>query len=166
LSKQLKDDLLISMIFSTVFGFAIYLIMLRINPALWWLCFVAGGGLFALIAIYLIGYNRLVTNRYAKAIDTTGAKVTYQTQGNFMTELGKRTGNIYFCEDRIVLISLNKRPHMTIEIMAEDVETFTIPRTVQLNLQMKDGSQKTIHSTDVGLLGALMRKKPWKKKQG
>ena len=166
MSKRLKDDLQISAIFCAVFGFAIYLIMLRLNRDLWWLCFVAGAGLLALVAAYLIGYERLVTNRFTKAVAQTGAKVLFQTPGNFLTEYGKRVGNIYFCEDRIILVSLNKRPRLTIEIYADDVLTFTIPRTVQLNLQMKDGSQKTIHTTDAGMLGALLRKKPWKKMQG
>lgn len=164
MSKRLKDDLQISVIFSAVFGLAIYLIMLRVNPDLWWLCFVAGVGLFAVLAFYLLGYNRFVVNRYAEAIEATGAKVSFQTQGNFMTELGKRTGYIYFCDDRIVLISLDKRPHMTIEILASDTVSFTMPRTVELNIQMKDGSQKTIHSAEVGMLGAMMKKKKWGKK--
>lgn len=164
MSKRLIDDLQISAIFSAVFGFAVYLIMQRTNPDLWWMCFVAGGGLFALLAFYLIGYNNLVVNRYAKAIAATGAKVSFQTQGNFMTELGKRTGNVYFCDDRIYLISLDKRPHMTMEILASDAVSFTIPRTVELNIQMRDGSQKTIHSAEVGMLGAMMKKKHWGKK--
>lgn len=164
MSKRLKDDLQISLIFSAVFGFAIYLIMLRVNPALWWLCFAAGGGLFAILAFYLLGYNRFVVKRYADAISATGATPSFRTQGNFMTELGKRTGFIYFCDDRIVLISLDKRPHMTIEILATDAVSFTMPRTVELNIQMKDGSQKTIHSAEVGALGAMMKKKKWGKK--
>lgn len=164
MSKRLKDDLQISLIFSAVFGFAIYLIMLRLNPALWWLCFAAGGGLFAIIAFYLLGYNRFVVKRYADAIAATGATPSFRTQGNFMTELGKRTGFIYFCDDRIILISLDKRPHMTIEILATDAVSFTMPRTVELNIQMKDGSQKTIHSAEVGVLGAMMKKKKWGKK--
>lgn len=81
-----------------------------------------------------------------------------------MTERGKRTGHIYLCDDRIVLISLDKRPHMTIEILAADAVSFTTPRTVELNIQMKDGSQKTIHTAEVGALGALMKKKRWGKK--
>ena len=164
MNKRLSDDLQISAIFSAVFGFAIYLIMLRLNPALWWMCFVAGGGLFVLLALYLVGYDRLVIKRYAAAIAATGAEVAMQTQGNFLTEYGKRTGNIYFCNDRIYLISLNKRPRLTIEIKAEDAVSFTMPRTVELNIQMKDGSQKTIHSVDVGALGAMMKKKKWGKK--
>ena len=166
MKKRLIDDLEVSAIFSVVFGFAVYLITLRTNPDMWWLCFVAGGGLLAILAFYLIGYNRFVIKRYADAIEATGAKVAFQTQGNFLTEYGKRVGNIYFCDDRIVLISLDKRPRLTIQIMAEDVDTFTIPRTVQLNLQMKDGSQKTIHTAEAGVLGAMLKKKPWKKKQG
>lgn len=59
MNKRLVDDLQISALFSAVFGLAIYLIMQRLNTALWWLCFVAGGGLFAIIAFYLIGYNHL-----------------------------------------------------------------------------------------------------------
>ena len=155
MSKRLKDDLQVSLIFSAVFGFAVYLILLRTKPDLWWLCFVAGGGLFAILAFYLIGYNYFVVKRYADAIAATGANVSFQTQGNFMTELGKRTGNIYFCDDRIILISLDKRPHMTAEILASDAVSFTVPRTVELNIQMKDGSQKTIHSAEVGKLGAI-----------
>ena len=164
MKKRLIDDLEVSAIFSAVFGFAIYLIMLRLNPQLWWLCFAAGGGLFAIIAFYLIGYNRFVVKRYADAIAATGSKVSFQTQGNFLTEYGKRTGYIYFCDDRIFLISLDKRPQLTIEIMASDAVSFTMPRTVELNIQMKDGSQKTIHSAEVGVLGAMMKKKKWGKK--
>lgn len=164
MSKRLKDDLQIALIFSAVFGFAIYLIMQRINPGLWWLCFAAGGGLFLIVAFYLVGYSRLVVKRYEDAFAATGATASFQTQGNFLTELGKRTGTIYFCDDRIILISLDKRPRMTIEILAEDAVSFTTPRTVQLNIQMKDGSQKTIHTVDVGVLSTMMKKKKWGKK--
>lgn len=164
MNKRLKDDLQISLIFSAVFGFAIYLIMLRTRPDLWWLCFVGGGGLFAIVIVYLIAYSRFVVKRYANAIEATGAAVSFRTQGNFMTELGKRTGFIYFCDDRIILISLDKRPHMTIEILASDAVSFSMPRTVELNIQMKDGSQKTIHSAEVGVLAAMMKKKKWGKK--
>ena len=166
MNKRLIDDLEISLLAGGLFGFAAYLIMLRINPQLWWMCFVAGGGLFAILALYLLGYNSLVTKRYAAAIAATGKEVVLRTQGNFLTELGKRTGFIYLCNDAIYLISLDKRPHMTIEVKAEDVVTFTIPRAVQLNLQMKDGSQITIHTADAGVMGAYLKKKPWKKKEG
>lgn len=164
MSKRLIDDLEISLLASALFGFAIYLIMLRINPQLWWMCFVAGGGLFVLLAAYLVGYNNFVVKRYAAAIDATGAKVIFRTQGNFLTELGKRTGYIYFCGDCMYLISLDKRPHMTLQIKASDVVSFTIPRTVQLNLQMADGSQKTIHTAEAGMLAAHLNKKRWGKK--
>ena len=53
---------------------------------------------------------------------------------------------------------------MTIEILAADALSFTTPRTVELNIQMNDGSQKTIHTVDVGKLSALMKKKRWGKK--
>lgn len=164
MSKKMIDDLEISALAGALFGFAVYLIMLRLNRDLWWLCFVAGAGLFAILAAYLLGYTQFVTNRYANAIAATGHKVTFQTQGNFLTELGKRTGFIYFCDDRIILISLDKRPHMTIEILAADAVSFTMPRSVQINIQMKDGSQKTIHTAEAGALGAVMNKKRWGKK--
>lgn len=164
MNKKLIDDLEMSALAGGLFGFAVYLIMLRLNRDLWWLCFVAGGGLFAVVVAYLVGYNRFVTKRYADAIAATGCKVTFQAQGNFLTELGKRTGFIYFCDDRIILISLDKRPHMTVEILASDAVSFTMPRTVQINIQMKDGSQKTIHTAEAGALGAAMKKKHWGKK--
>ena len=163
MKKRLIDDLEISAFFSAIFGFAVYLITQRMNKELWWLCFVAGGGLFAILAFYLIGYDRVVTRRYADAIAATGAKVLFETQGNFVTEIGKRTGRIYLCDDRIFLISLDKRPRVTLEILAADAASFTTPRTVELNIQMKDGSQKTIPTVDVGKLGALMQKKRWSK---
>ena len=161
MKKKLIDDIEISLLGGGLFGFAVYLIMLRVNPVLWWMCFVAGGGLFAILVAYLLGYQYLVIGRYTKAIEAVGVPVHFKTQGNFLTEYGKRTGFIYFCDDRLVLISLDKRPRLTIQIMSEDVASYTIPRTVQLNLQMKDGSQKTIHSTDVGVLGAMIKKKKW-----
>jgi hypothetical protein len=49
------DDLEISALAGGLFGFAVYLIMLRVNRDLWWLCFVAGAGLFAILAAYLLG---------------------------------------------------------------------------------------------------------------
>ena len=164
MKKQLIDDIEISLMGGGLFGFATYLIMLRTNPQLWWLCFVTGGGLFAILVAYLLGYHYLVTERYAKTIDALGVTVSFKTQGNFLTEYGKRTGFIYFCDDRLVLISLDKRPRLTIQILAEDVVSYSIPRAVQLNLQMKDGSQKTIHSADVGVLGSMIKKKKWCKK--
>ena len=91
MNKRLSDDLQISAIFSAVFGFAIYLIMQRTRPDLWWVCFIAGGGLLVLLAGYLIGYERFVTKRYANAIAATGAEVEFQALGNFVTEYGRRT---------------------------------------------------------------------------
>lgn len=165
MDKRLKDDIQISLGGGALFGFAIYLIMLRVNQELWYLSIIAGVALAAILIAYLLGYSRFVTKRYAKAIDALGYQVLFQTMGNFHTELGKRTGHIYFCGDRIVLISLDKRPHMTIEILASEVESYEMPRVVQLNIQMKDGNYHTIHSGDIGILTSHMKKKRWAKKK-
>ena len=165
MDKRLKDDIQISLGGAALFGFAVYLIMLRINKNLWYLSIVAAVAMAAIIIGFLLGYNRFVTKRYARAIEAVGLPVQFQTMGNFSTELGKRTGNIYFCGDRIVLISLDKKPHMTIEVLLSDVESIEIPRTVQMDIQLKDGNYQTIHSVDVGALNSVMKKKNRTKKK-
>ncbi len=161
MDKRLKDDIQISLGGGALFGFAIYLIMLRVNKDLWYLSIIAGVALAAILIGYQLGFNHFEVKRYAKAIKTLGYPVLFETIGNFHTELGKRTGHIYFCGDRIVLISLDKKPHMTIEIPASEVKSYEMPRVVQLNIYMKDGNYHTIHTADVGNLSAAMKKKRW-----
>lgn len=165
MDKRLKDDIQISLGGAALFGFAIYLIMLRVNKDLWYLSILAGVALAIILIGYLVGYSNFVTKRYARAIEKEGVSVQFQTMGNFSTEFGKRTGHIYFCGDQMILISLDKKPHVTIRIQASDVESYEMPRVVQMNLQMKDGNYQTIHSADIGMLSSLMKKKHWAKKK-
>lgn len=165
MNKKLKDDIQISIGAGVLFGFAIYLILLRINEELWYLSIVAGAALAAILVAYLLGYNKFVTQRYAKAIGELGYEVKFQCVGNFTSEYGKKTGQIYYCGERIVLLGLDRKPHVMIEVHKDDVESYSIPRTVQLDIYLKDGTCQTIHSTDVGVIGNLMKKKHWGKRK-
>lgn len=165
MSKRTKDSIQMSLFAGALFGLAIYFIMLRINERLWYLCFVAGLALALLLIGYMVGYDKLVNRRYATAVGEMGFKPELECIGNFHTDIGKRTGRIYFCGDRIVLLGLDKKPHTRIQILASEVESYEMPRVIQLNLQMKDGNYHTIHSDEVGVLCALMKKKRWGKKK-
>ncbi len=165
MSKRTIDSIEMSLFAGALFGLAIYFIMLRINEQLWYLSILAGLALALLLMAYMIGYDKLVNSRYEKAFAQTGLQAELECVGNFHTEIGKRTGRIYFCGDRIVLLGLDKKPHTQIEILASEVESYEMPRVVQLNLQMKDGNYHTIHTGEVGALSALMKKKHWGKKK-
>lgn len=165
MDKKLKDDIQISIGAGALFGFAIYLIMLRINESLWYLSILAGVALAAILVVFLLCQNKFGTQRYQKAIAAFGYEVKFQCVGNFTSEYGKKTGQIYYCGEHIVLLGLDRKPHVTIDISREDVDSYSMPRVVQLDIHLKDGSTQTIHTGDAGAIANLMKKKHWGKRK-
>ena len=165
MDKKLKDDIQISIGAGALFGFAIYLIMLRVNEGLWYLSILAGVGLAGILVIFLLCQNKFGAQRYAKAMAELGYEVKFQCVGNFISEYGKKTGNIYYCGEHIVLLGLDRKPHVTTVIHRDDVDSYSMPRVVQLDIHLKDGTTQTIHTGEVGTLCNLMKKKHWGKRK-
>lgn len=165
MDKKMRDNILLSLFGSALFGYAVYLIMLRINPAIWYWGVVAGAALAVLLIGYLLGYDHFVVKRYAKEAAKIPSQVHYFIVGNIRTEYGRRGGNIYFCEDRIVAICLDKRPHQTVTILKSEIDHIEVPRLVQVCIHMMDGTEHMISSTDAGKLAADLKKKPKSKKK-
>ena len=165
MDKKLKDDIQISIGAGALFGFAIYLIMLRINQAMWYLSIVAGVGLAGILVVFLLCQNKFGAQKYQKAFAQFGYEAKFQCVGNFMTEYGRKTGQIYYCGEHIVLLGLDRKPHVTMDICRDDVDSYSMPRVVQLDIHMKDGSTQTIHTGDAGVIASLMKKKHWGKRR-
>lgn len=163
MDKRLRDNILLSLFGSAIFGFMVYLIMSRVHGGWYW-ALVAGGGLAVVLIGYLVGYEYLVTRRYAKAAAGIQSKIHYFIVGNIRTEYGRRGGNIYYCDDRVVAICLDKRPHQTVTIMKCDIAKVEVPRLVQVCIHMNDGTEHMISSTDAPRLAADLTKKSGKKK--
>ena len=165
MDKKLKDDIQISIGAGVLFGFAVYLIMLRLNASLWYISILAGLGLAAILVTFLLCQNKFGTQRYAKAMAELGYEVKFQCVGNFISEYGRKTGNIYYCGEHIVLLGLDRKPHVTTVISRDEVDSYSMPRLVQLDIHLKDGSTQTIHTGDAGVIASLMKKKHWGKRK-
>lgn len=165
MNKNMRDNILLALFGSAIFGFMVHLIFKRLGTGIWYWGIVAGVALAMVLVGYLLIYDHTVTKRYAREAERIGVPVRFFVTGNIRTELGRRGGNIYYCDDRIVAISLDKKPHVKVEIRKEDVESFECPRLVQVCIRMTDGTEHMISSTEAGQLAAAMKKKHWGKEK-
>ncbi|MBQ2960483.1 MAG: hypothetical protein IJE09_04600 [Oscillospiraceae bacterium] len=85
----------------------------------------------------------------------------YKTNCNFCQENGSvRNGKIYLCEDGILCVSLDKKPHAVDAIFPDDIES--VHRTAtDLLIRKQDGKDYLITSAHVQELAEQLSKSGW-----
>ena len=101
---------------------------------------LAGCFAFILMSIFLAIHSVLDKRKYAKFESKIKAPVFCKANGNFIFGKKVRNGNVYFCEEGVIIISLlDEKPYIREVLLLSDVEELSVDGFFLLIL-MKDGT--------------------------
>lgn len=122
----------------------------------------ACGSLFSLLLLsFLVIHGKVTKRKYTELERKLHSPVFYKTNGNFTLPDGRvRNGNIYFCEDGIVCVSLDGKPHTLDEILVTDIEKYRFD-DIHLHIFTRDGMIFLITLPDVQAVMEALREKNW-----
>ena len=158
---KLKHLLVLAAFAGVCFGIPMYFLIRWIDPELSYLG-VAAGVLFALFLLeYLLIHQKHMEKRYAEAEKQITAPIVYRLNGNLQTPTGVRNANIYLCEGGFVFITLDKKPHLTEELLLNNIASIRVIGPAQLEIATKDNRFFSITSADVSHLISVLKEKGW-----
>lgn len=158
----MKVRLYLSIIMGLFFGIAGYyvLVYLGFSEALIYSVF-AGVGFAALLFIYLIIEKKYVDKRYAEIEKFINSPVFLKTNGNFDLGNKVKNGNIYFCEESIIFISLDSKPYAIEEVHVSNIEKFEYDSVTKINIYTKDYRLFKIMTGDVPKIIDVLKSRGW-----
>lgn len=121
--------------------------------------FSGGFGGFVLHMILSIA-DRRTNKRYAALEKDIRSPIFYKTNGNFILEKSVKNGNIYFCDDGLVFISVDYKP-----VVREDIPLSNISRVdfdgAHVKIRTEDDRIFLIMIPDVAKVREVLRGKRW-----
>ena len=111
------------------------------------LSFFAGLLFGGLLLGFLLVHEKYSAKKYAQAEKIIDDTVLFTVNGNFQLDKDVRNGNIYFCEDKIYFISLDKKPYITEAVFRDDVCAI-LTADMQILIQKNDGAVYYIKTAD------------------
>lgn len=101
---------------------------------------LAGCFAFILMSIFLAIHSVLDKRKYAKFESKIKTPVFCKANGIFRFDKKVRNGNVYFCEEGVIIISLlDEKPYIREVLLLSDVEKLSVEGFFLLIL-MKDGT--------------------------
>ena len=156
----MKAKIVVCAITGFFFGLFGFFVLLLLNIDQSFQLSVACGLLFALLLFpVLVGYERIMNQKYAKIEKEIASPIFYKTNGNFNLGNGKvKNGNIYFCEAGIVCVCLEDKPYTLDEILLQNIDHYTYTFT-RLNIFTNDDRVLIITAPKVDeIIDNLIRK--------
>ncbi len=146
----MKAEAFLCAITGFFFGLITYLLLLFLKIEYAFVYGFLGGIVFYLLLFpYLCIHKKRMEKRYTEFEKELGSPVFCKINGNFDLCGGKiKNGNIYFCDDGIVCVSLDEKPYLRDDILVQDIEKYQFDN-VHLNIVTKDGRIFVITSPDV-----------------
>ncbi len=156
----MKRKIGFSLSFGLIYGILTHFFMNGGDPSLARLSWVSGF-LFALcMFVSLVIQEKRQNKKYAEAEKSILSPVWLKINGNIKTGRGTRNGNIYFCENGVVFISLDKKPYMTDTVLLPDIEAFLF-NNAKLLIRTKDNGIYIIDSGDTDETREKLKIKGW-----
>lgn len=158
----MKPKVVLSAVTSFFFGVISYFLLqyLEIQDALL-LSLLCGFMVYIILLPFLIIYGKIMDKKYAEIEKEISSPVFYKTNGNFYLGNGRiKNGNIYFCEEGIVCVCLEEKPHTLDEILLQDIERYQFD-DIHFNIFTKDGRLFLITMPDVKKVMNALKEKKW-----
>lgn len=158
----MKTKTAISAVFGLFFGLITYFILWCIEEKDAFL-FALVSGLFCCLALFtfLVVHEKVTDKKCAKAEKKILSQVFYKTNGNFMLRGGKiKNANIYFCEDGIVIISLDEKPCVMEKIQKGDIHEIQCD-DIHFIINTGDGQFYIVTMPDAKAVFDMLREKQW-----
>ena len=152
---------ILSIILGVLIAAAVFIICLFIAPNIAVLVAVLSGALFALlIQIVFVIAERRMNKKYATIEQKISSPIFHKANGNFNLGYTVKNGMVYFCDDKIVCVSVDEKPYAFEEILKSDIFRYDFD-TVHLNIYTKDGRAFLITLPNVEAAVKELRNNNW-----
>lgn len=138
-----------------------WVLLLIVDPSLGYLSWTSGI-LFALMLYLCMNAIIFHTNKkYEKAKKSIGSEIKFETSANFFAANGVKNAKIYLCDDKIVMLSLEKKPYISDTLEKSNFFRYETDGIVKMTLYTKDGLAYSFSSSEIGTLTEKMREYGW-----
>ena len=159
--KEMKSINLISIFSGMIFALLTYGIVKYFGIDETLKLSVFAGALFTVILyLALLLYKRNINRKYLNLEKMITSPVFYKTNGNFSLGTKVRNGNIYFCDDEIVCVSLDQKPYTVESIIRNDILYFYYD-DIHVHITTKEDRLYCITLLDVAQVLEILKEHDW-----
>ena len=158
----MRAIILLSAIIGIAFAIPTLIILLFILPeyALQ-ISLLAGCFAFILMSIFLAIHVALDKRKYDRFESKIRIPVFCKVNGNFRVGKKVRNGNVYFCEEGVIIIALlDEKPYIRETLLLSDVEKISVDG-YSLLILMKDGKEYSATVPTAAELETSLAEKGW-----
>ena len=158
----MRAIIFLSAIIAIAFAIPTLIILLFILPEFaLQISLIAGCFAFILMSIFLAINVALDKRKYAKFESKIKTPVFFKANGNFRFGKKVRNGNVYFCEDGVIIIALlDEKPYIREALLLSDVEQLSV-EGFSLLILMKDGTSYSATVSTAAELETSLAKHGW-----
>ena len=158
----MRAIIFLSAIIAIAFAIPTLIILLFILPEFaLQISLIAGCFAFILMSIFLAINVALDKRKYAKFESKIKTPVFFKANGNFIFGKKVRNGNVYFCEDGVIIIALlDEKPYIREALLLSDVEKLSVDG-FSLLILMKDGTSYSATVSTAAELETSLAKHGW-----
>lgn len=158
----MKNKFIVSIISGIFFAIPAYIIFKQLNLEFAFLLSIFTGLLFYLMLFaFLLLYEFVLNKRYSEAEKAITSNIWYKFNGNFKTANSVRNANIYFTDDGVVFISLDKKPYIIEEVLTHNIVKYQSDFIANLHIYTNDNRMFIITSSKVKKLFPLLKEHNW-----
>lgn len=158
----MRAIIILSAMIGVMFAIPTLIILLFVLPeyALQ-ISFLAGCFAFILMSIFLAIHVALDKRKYAEFESKIRIPVFCRAKANFTFGKKVRNGNVYFCEEGVIIIALlDEKPYIRETLLLSDVEKISVDG-YSLLILMKDGKEYSATVPTAAELETSLAEKGW-----
>ena len=125
-----------------------------------WVAILSGALSVLLIQIVLVISERYMDKKYAAIEKKINSRIFCKANGNFDLGYTVKNGMIYFCDDKIICVSVDEKPYAFSEILKSDIFRYDFDN-VHLNIYTKEGRVFLITLPNVEAVVAELQNNNW-----
>lgn len=153
--------MILAIIMGLLFGVATFVIFLFISPDIAFLFSVFSGAFTTLsLHIYFVIYEKIKNIKCSVVEKEIIEPVICKTNGNLYLGEKVKNVNVYFCENEIVFISLERKPCVFKRILKTEIAKFDVD-DVCIIIDLKDGNSILISLPYAKTVYAVLQNKNW-----
>ena len=158
----MKGKIAFSILMGAVFAVLTFVItLLFVPPSVAILFALLALGLGSLLMhIALVIGERRDNKRFASVERDMKISFYCKANGNFMWGRSMVNGNIYFCEQGLYVVSVEKKPYLVVEIQNGEIARCDLDE-IHVHLYLTDGKELHVLTTDAQKIREALREHGW-----
>ena len=157
----MKNNILLSAFCAIVAAFISYFIISSFDDNALILSIIAGLGYFLLLFIFLEIYMRKQNKRYEAIEKKINFPVWYRLNCNIQTPKGMKNGTVYFTDEGVLFISLNKKPYIQEEIRKTNIKKLETDNVTCLFIYTNDDQVLIIRTGELKSVIPVLQEHGW-----